>query len=104
MLRVCLFLTILLCLFAAAGWAAPKGPLVAGTASYSFGVLSGPDYMLGVHYPFDEGCGGGPYDAMKGEHPINRTCPYAQPDSAKVPGQHAAMSHDIVILSSSRKK
>ncbi|MEN6404144.1 MAG: hypothetical protein ABFD94_19540 [Armatimonadia bacterium] len=105
-MRYCLLLVVVALFVAAAAWAAPCGPLVAGTAPGSGGITS-PQHVLGVHYPCRPSDDVSSYGDLTGSYPrpFNGTFPYAEwPDKAMVPGKHAVMSPDIVILSSTRKK
>lgn len=105
-MRYCLLLVVVALLAAAVVWAAPCGPLVAGTAPGSRGLTS-PQHAIGVHYPCRPSGDVSSYGDLTGSYPrpYNGTFPYAEwPDKAMVSGKRAVMSADIVILSSTRKK
>lgn len=105
-MKYCLLLIVAVLIVAAAACAAPYGPLAAGTAPGPMSISS-PDYAIGVHYPFGSSTGVTDYGALNGSspRPFNGTFPYQEwPDKAMVPGRHAVMSSDVVILSSTRKK
>lgn len=99
-------LMVVLCLcLGMAAFAAPFGPLVAGTAPGPMSIAA-PWYALGVHYPCDPPCRVSDYGAFTGSYPrpFNGTYPYNEwPDRALVPGKRPAMAADIVIQTSKKR-
>lgn len=89
-------------LLSVAAFAAPYGPLVAGTAAGNAASLSKAS-VLGLHYPFGASDAVG-YPSMPGSHPINRTAPYDEwPDPARVSGHRSAMCAEIWIFASKKR-
>lgn len=101
-MRLSLLMSLAALLAVSLAWAAPPGPLVAGTAPGGNGALS-PDYATGVHYLNDW--------TVVGSIPIgspppqrNYTAPYDEwPDPGRVPGIKSAMTRDLVIFSSKKR-
>jgi hypothetical protein len=101
-MRLCLVLSVIVVIACAGAWAAPAGPLLAGTAPGAGGPVS-PEFHAGVHYP--------DYVSVLSTMPAgvpppmpNYSAPYSEwPDPALVPGHRPAMTSDIVIMASHRR-
>jgi len=101
-MRLCLVLSVIMVVACAGAWAAPSGPLVAGTAPAGAGSLTA-EFHAGVHYPDNV--------SILATMPLgvpppmpNYTAPYSEwADPALVPGHRPAMTSDIVIIASHRR-
>ena len=101
-LRLLLSLIAVGVVVVAAVWAAPPGPLVAGTAPGPGGSLT-PEFRAGVHYPDNVSVLA--TMPMGVPPPVaNYTAPYSEwPDPGLVPGHRPAMTADICIVTSHRR-
>lgn len=101
-MRLCLLLSLIALAVAAVVWAAPPGPLVAGTAPGAAGSLS-PQFVAGLHYP-DDVTVLSTMPPLSPPHLTNYTATYDEwPDPKLVPGVRPAMTTDICIIASHRR-
>jgi hypothetical protein len=104
MVRCCVVVVVLAILLSSLSFAAPKGPLTAGTAPGSLvGRPATTQHSLGVHYPFNGTVlETKPNGAPPG--PTNHTAPYDQwSDPGLVAGHRPAMTSDFVVIASHRR-
>lgn len=104
MTKYCLLLVPVGLVIAAAVFAAPRGPLTAGTAPGSLtGHVAHTQYAAGIHYPINWTVlatkpNGAP------PKPTNYTAPYNEwPDPGLVRGHRPALTVNIAIIASRRR-
>lgn len=101
-MRLHLLLSLIALTVVAAAYAAPPGPLVAGTAPAGAGSLT-MEIHAGIHYP-DNVSVLATMPVGPPPPPANYTAPYSEwRDPALVPGHRPAMAMDIVIIASHRR-
>lgn len=101
-MRLCLLLSLIALAMVALAWAAPPGPIVAGTAPGMVGTLTD-EFHAGIHYPNNV--------SVLSTRPMgvppplpNYTAPYDEwPDPGLVRGYHAVMTSDLCIFPSHRR-
>jgi len=104
MIRYCLLLVAVSLVIALAAFAAPAGPLTAGTAPGSLaGRTANVHYAVGIHYPINWTVlatmpNGAP------PKPMNYTAPYDEwADPGLVRGHRPAMTADLCVIASHRR-
>jgi hypothetical protein len=104
MLRYCLLLVAVSVAIVAAAFAAPAGPITAGTAPGSLtGHVARAEYHAGLHYPINWTVlatkpNGAP------PKPTNYTAPYDEwADPGLVRGHRPAMTSDLCVMASHRR-
>jgi len=101
-MRLHLLLSLIALTLVAVAYAAPAGPLVAGTAPAGPGALT-PEFHTSVHYPDSISVLATMPMGMPPPMP-NYTAPYSEwADPALVRGHRPAMTSDIVIMASQRR-